>query len=358
MKFRFRCGQHLVVAGAVVCLSLASGSAEDFYWLWQTTNPAAALARTSMVVGAGNASTELVVRVVEALRASGEAAGDRDHMQLLAENLDLKKKLERAIEEAGKAGDAAAERAKLQSVIRSLEATVAELTEKAQAAEEESAEIEVVLEAKWRGSEGEVRWLADENALIKERNELLKAENERLRDELTELLGAVCEEWDCEVPVPAAFSQTVSQVVSPVVSQDVQRVVIVSAASNEQPHVEQKAGVTGGVAAADGKRVEGKGLAAEPVRALSPKEARDLHYQKAQAHAVAGRLKEAELEYSAILKLDPSDADVHYALGSLYGEGMKDARRAAPHYRRYLQLMPAGSEAEAVKKRLKAADPR
>ncbi len=37
---------------------------------------------------------------------------------------------------------------------------------------------------------------------------------------------------------------------------------------------------------------------------------------------------------------------------------MKDWRRAAPHYRRYLQLLPAGPEADAVKKRIKAADSR
>jgi tetratricopeptide (TPR) repeat protein len=359
MKRFLESGWCVGIAGAVVSLLPVTGFAEDFYWLWQTTNPAAAMVRTSAVSSASGAPTELVVRVVEAVRAGGEGGGARDQLQLRAENIDLRKSLERASEEARKAGDAATENAKLQPVVRALEQKVAELTSMLEASAEAtnalvkrvaelteaanaSAQEKAWVEAKWFACQKEGRLLVEENALLKE-------EVGRLRDELTEVLASAVEAWDREDAEAARVA------VVRMASQEVARVpAVIAPVSNVQVRVEPKAGVTGGVVAVSA----GKAGVPEPVRELSPKEVRDARFQKAQEHVAAGRFKEAEAEYTAILKLDPSDAAVHYAIGVLYEDGLKDWRRAVAHYRRYLLLLPAGPEAEAVRKRIKAAGAR
>jgi tetratricopeptide (TPR) repeat protein len=98
--------------------------------------------------------------------------------------------------------------------------------------------------------------------------------------------------------------------------------------------------------------------AREQVREMSEREKRDLHYNMGSIYAKEGRFKEAEAEYLKALKMDPSDADVHYNLGILYDEELKDKRRAAMHYRRYLQLSPHSPDADSVKGWLMAIDAR
>lgn len=54
-----------------------------------------------------------------------------------------------------------------------------------------------------------------------------------------------------------------------------------------------------------------------------------------------GRLFDLAIEsYSKALKLDSTNAEVHYRLGLLYQHARENARQAVAHFRRYLQLYP------------------
>jgi tetratricopeptide (TPR) repeat protein len=75
----------------------------------------------------------------------------------------------------------------------------------------------------------------------------------------------------------------------------------------------------------------------------------NMHYNMASVYAREGRFAEAEYEYLQALRLDPSDADVHYNLGILYDDQLEQPEKALLHYRRYLQLNPHGEDADSVR---------
>jgi tetratricopeptide (TPR) repeat protein len=85
------------------------------------------------------------------------------------------------------------------------------------------------------------------------------------------------------------------------------------------------------------------------VRKVSDAEKRDMHYNMASVYAKEGKFKSAEREYLRALRLDPTDAGVHYNLGILYDDSLDDKRRAALHYRKFIQLAPHDSSVDAVK---------
>ncbi len=76
---------------------------------------------------------------------------------------------------------------------------------------------------------------------------------------------------------------------------------------------------------------------------------RDVHYNMGVVFANRGQFKEAEREYLRALRLDPADADTHYNLGVLYEQSLKEYRKAASHYRRYLKLRPDAEDANEVR---------
>jgi len=89
--------------------------------------------------------------------------------------------------------------------------------------------------------------------------------------------------------------------------------------------------------------------AREDVLHASDKEKLDMHYNMAAVYAREGKYDEAEQEYLHALRLDPTDADVHYNLGILYDDELKSSAKAAVHYRRYLKLNPHGPDADQVR---------
>jgi len=81
---------------------------------------------------------------------------------------------------------------------------------------------------------------------------------------------------------------------------------------------------------------------------LAEGEKRDHHYNMAIVYAKEGKYREAEAEYRAALDIDPADADIHYNLGILYDDDLKQPDRAAIHYDRYLKLRPDAPDVDAV----------
>lgn len=75
----------------------------------------------------------------------------------------------------------------------------------------------------------------------------------------------------------------------------------------------------------------------------------NMHYNMAAVYAREGKFADAENEYLQALRIDPTDADVHYNLGILYDDEMKEPEKATVHYRRYLQLNPHGPDADRVR---------
>jgi len=97
------------------------------------------------------------------------------------------------------------------------------------------------------------------------------------------------------------------------------------------------------------KKLELMEQAQRDVGQVSDNEKRDMHYNMAAVYFQTGKYLDAEREYLRALQLDPTDADVHYNLGILYDENLKEKQKAAMHYRRYLKLKPGGADADAVK---------
>lgn len=75
----------------------------------------------------------------------------------------------------------------------------------------------------------------------------------------------------------------------------------------------------------------------------------NMHYNMAVIYAKEGRAREAEEEYLKALRIDPSDADIHYNLGILYDQDLKRSDKAVNHYRRYLTLRPNAADSDQVK---------
>ena len=103
-------------------------------------------------------------------------------------------------------------------------------------------------------------------------------------------------------------------------------------------------------------RVDAPGGAASAAYArwkntISPakKQRLDMHFNLAVAYDKTKMYKAEEREYLECLRLDPRDANVHYNLGILYDDKLKNDARAIKHYQKYLQLRPMGEDSEQVK---------
>jgi tetratricopeptide (TPR) repeat protein len=75
---------------------------------------------------------------------------------------------------------------------------------------------------------------------------------------------------------------------------------------------------------------------------------RDAACSRAEALLAKERYKEAAAAYRRALDADPNAADVHYNLGVLYDQDLKDKRRAVRHYEAYLRLCPRAGDADRV----------
>lgn len=72
-------------------------------------------------------------------------------------------------------------------------------------------------------------------------------------------------------------------------------------------------------------------------------------FQSALRAARAGKYREAEKLYLKALAESPANATIHFNLGVLYDEELKDSAKAAFHYRKYLDLRPEASDAQTVR---------
>ena len=74
-----------------------------------------------------------------------------------------------------------------------------------------------------------------------------------------------------------------------------------------------------------------------------------MHFNLAVTYDKTKMYKAEEREYMECLRIDPHDANVHYNLGILYDDKLKNDAKAIKHYQKYLQLRPIGEDSEQVK---------
>lgn len=77
-------------------------------------------------------------------------------------------------------------------------------------------------------------------------------------------------------------------------------------------------------------------------------EALKFHYNMALTYDRSKSYKDAAKEYVEALSIFPDDADSHYNLAVLYDDHLRDKNNAVKHYKRYLELRPASSDARKV----------
>jgi tetratricopeptide (TPR) repeat protein len=79
------------------------------------------------------------------------------------------------------------------------------------------------------------------------------------------------------------------------------------------------------------------------------REKKDMHYNIACVFRAGKFLDRAEEEFKKALAIDPDDAAIHFNLGILYDEDLKNTRRAREHYTRFLELAPEDPDAAKVR---------
>ncbi|HZR47732.1 MAG TPA: tetratricopeptide repeat protein, partial [Candidatus Manganitrophaceae bacterium] len=66
--------------------------------------------------------------------------------------------------------------------------------------------------------------------------------------------------------------------------------------------------------------------------------------------------KKAEQAYLRAIEINPKYADAHYNLGTLYDGVIRNPKKAAHHYRKYMELKPASPDSVQVGQRLAAIE--
>jgi len=79
------------------------------------------------------------------------------------------------------------------------------------------------------------------------------------------------------------------------------------------------------------------------------KETADMHYNMGVFFIENRNYQRALNEFERALEFDPNHAKVHYNLGYLYSEQLKEHDRAMYHFRRYLTIEPQSEKAESVR---------
>lgn len=83
-------------------------------------------------------------------------------------------------------------------------------------------------------------------------------------------------------------------------------------------------------------------------RASTRKERFTLTYNLGCIYMAAKQYGKAEKEFLKALDINPDDSSVHYNLGILYDDNLKDAKKARKHYERFLELDPTNKDAQNV----------
>jgi tetratricopeptide (TPR) repeat protein len=78
------------------------------------------------------------------------------------------------------------------------------------------------------------------------------------------------------------------------------------------------------------------------------REKKDMHYNTGCVFRAGKMFEKAEGEFLKALEIDPEDAAIHYNLGILYEEDLKNTKKARTHYERFLKLAPDDPDAPKV----------
>ena len=73
-----------------------------------------------------------------------------------------------------------------------------------------------------------------------------------------------------------------------------------------------------------------------------------MHYNMACVYKNQGRYAKAEEHFLNALEKKPNEPDVHYNLGILYDDDLKDPDKAREHYQRFMELAPNDKDAAQV----------
>ena len=74
-----------------------------------------------------------------------------------------------------------------------------------------------------------------------------------------------------------------------------------------------------------------------------------LYYNLGCLYRIHGAYEKAEKKFLQALELNPKAADVHYNLGILYDEDLKNRKKARKHYSMFLNLSPSQEDAARVR---------
>ncbi len=79
------------------------------------------------------------------------------------------------------------------------------------------------------------------------------------------------------------------------------------------------------------------------------KESIAMRYKLALVYQKTDRYKEAEKEYMKVLSFDPNNSAVHYNLGVLYDDHLRNNKKAVHHYQQYIKFSPDAKDVSLVK---------
>ena len=78
------------------------------------------------------------------------------------------------------------------------------------------------------------------------------------------------------------------------------------------------------------------------------REQRNSHYNMGYVYKVCRQYERAEQEFIKALELDPTDPGLHYNLGILYDDDLKNRTKARHHYEMFLELAPNDTDVPQV----------
>lgn len=85
------------------------------------------------------------------------------------------------------------------------------------------------------------------------------------------------------------------------------------------------------------------------LRDMLVRERRNSHYNMGYVYKVCRQYERAEQEFLKALEIDPEDPGIHFNLGVLYDDDLKNRVKARLHYEKFLELAPHDPDAPAVR---------
>ncbi|MDO9464596.1 MAG: tetratricopeptide repeat protein [bacterium] len=79
------------------------------------------------------------------------------------------------------------------------------------------------------------------------------------------------------------------------------------------------------------------------------KECIAMHYKLALVYQKTDRYEEAEKEYMKVLSFDPNNSAVHYNMGILYDDHLRNNKKAVHYYQQYIKFSPNAKDVSLVK---------